>query len=97
MESMNKDGIKYSDMNTEGLIARMAELEALKRDQNATLRTIDPISKNNKDMNRPLLIWSCLQEKFGNDYFVEVIEDEYGISPGSNDNFSLQLENHFNS
>jgi len=34
-------------------------------------------------------------ENFGQDYFVEVIEEEYGIAPGSNDYIARQIDEHF--
>ena len=60
MENMNKDGIKFSEMDTEKLIERIAEIEELKRHRNAELRTLDPATKNKKDMNRPQMIWNML-------------------------------------
>ena len=36
-----------------------------------------------------------LQEYFGTDFFLEVIEEEYGISPGENDAISIQIHDHF--
>jgi len=36
-------------------------------------------------MNRPQQIWNMLQKNFGSDYFLEVIEEEYGIAPGANE------------
>ena len=35
MESMNKDGLKFNEMDTKTLIEKMAEVEEIKRDQNA--------------------------------------------------------------
>ena len=32
MENLNKDGLKFSEMNTETLITKMAEIEMTKRD-----------------------------------------------------------------
>ena len=57
MEAINKEGIKFSDMDTEKLIEKIADIEALKRDQNATLRTLDPSSRGSAFMNRPMMIW----------------------------------------
>ena len=48
-------------------------------------------------MNRPQVIWNLLQEHFGQDYFLEVIEEEYGISPGANKQFEKQIQAHFDS
>lgn len=94
---MNKDGLKFNEMDTKTLIEKMAEVEEIKRDQNAQLRILDPTSKGNPDMNRPLVIWNLLQSHFGQDYFLEVIEEEYGISPGANKQFETQINNHFES
>lgn len=65
MENMNKDGIKFSEMDTEKLIERIYLVEDLKRNQNAQLRQLDPTTKHKKDMNRPQCIWNMLVKHFG--------------------------------
>ena len=46
-------------------------------------------------MNRPQVIWNLLQKNFGSDYFLEVIEEEYGIAPGANEEFAQKIQVHF--
>ena len=95
MENMNKDGIKFSDLDTEKLIERIYTIEELKRNQNTELRQLDPSSKYKKDMNRPQCIWNMLTRHFGQDYFLEVIEEEFGITPGANEIYASKIEHHF--
>ena len=95
MENMNKDGIKFSEMDTEKLIERIYAIEDLKRNQNAQLRQLDPNSKKKKEMNRPQCIWNMLTHHFGSDYFLEVIEEEFGITPGANEIYASKIEHHF--
>ena len=44
---------------------------------------------------RSKVIWDLLCKYFGPDYFLNVIEDEYGIAPGHNDNLTLLIKKHF--
>ena len=32
----------------------------------------------------PRVVWTALHKEYGEDYFLEVIEEEYGISPEAN-------------
>ncbi len=36
-----------------------------------------------------------LQKNFGSDYFLEAIEEEYGIAPGASDKIAHELKVHF--
>lgn len=72
-------------------------IEDLRRENTAKLRKIDPSSNTKANKNRAKQIWDMLIKNFGSDYFVEVIEEEYGISPGSNESFKAQIDFHFNS
>ena len=95
MENMNKDGMKFEELDTTKLIERCASLEDQKRDQLAQLRVLDPTQRGKAEMNRPQVIWNLLKQNFGNDYFLEVIEEEYGIAPGANELFASQISQHF--
>lgn len=44
---------------------------------------------------RPPEIWAKFHEVFGPDYFLECIEEEYGIKPGSNDHLHHKIEHFF--
>ena len=46
-------------------------------------------------MNRPIVIWNMFKEHFGEDYFLEVIEEEYGMTPGANEVLSIKISEHF--
>jgi hypothetical protein len=58
---------------------------------------IDPTSRTKANMNRPQQVWNMLEKHFGSDYFLEVIEEEYGIAPGANEFFAKQIQDHFDS
>ena len=36
-----------------------------------------------------------LTHHFGSDYFLEVIEEEFGITPGANEIYASKIEHHF--
>ena len=95
LESMNKDGIKFADMDTAILIKRMAEIEEVTHDRNLELQRVDPTSRNRLEFNRPKVIWNLLKENFEEDYFLDVIADEYGIMPKANDFLAQKIKDHF--
>lgn len=35
---------------------------------------------------QPRLIWNCIHKYYGDDFFLELIEEEYGISSEANSN-----------
>jgi hypothetical protein len=53
---------------------------------------IEPISGHNMDSDRANLIWKCLVKYFGQDFFLESIEREYGISPEGNRQLLAQIK-----
>ena len=81
MEKMNKDGVKFRDLDAEQLIFRLSQVEEVKCEQNIKLCEIDSAAKHRADIFRPRLIWDLLAKYFGPEYFLEVVEEEYGISP----------------
>ena len=95
LESINKEGMKFADMDSAVLIKRMAEIEEMTRDQNLELQRLDPTSKNRPEFNRPRVIWNLLKENFEQDYFLDVIADEYGIMPKANDFLAQKIKDHF--
>lgn len=95
LDSMNQEGIKFADMDTTILIKRMALIEEMTRNQNLELQRVDPTSRNRPEFNRPKIIWNLLKENFEQDYFLDVIADEYGIMPKANDFLAQKIKDHF--
>ena len=95
MENLNKEGIKLADLNTDKLVGIISRVEKLKREQNMQLRRLDPSVRGSKDLNRPFIIWNILHKHFGQDFFLEVIEEEYGITPHANQILELKMTEHF--
>ena len=56
---------------------------------------IDRFSKAKSEMNRPKIIWDLLTKNFGLDFFNEVIEKEYGVTPKALNEFKTQIVHHF--
>ena len=94
-ERLNKGGLKFAEMDTEKLIENIASIVELKRDQNAKLSKLDKTQMRKQDKQRPLQVWQMLQKNFGSDYFVDAIEEEYGIAPNASDVFAQEVKNHF--
>ena len=46
---------------------------------------MDPTVRHRGEMNRPQVLWDVFHKHFGADYFLEVIADEYGMQPGTNE------------
>ena len=46
-------------------------------------------------MNRPQVIWNLMHDHFGQDYFLDIIAEEYGMLPGSNELLGLRIQEHF--
>ena len=82
-------------MDTEKLIESIASIEELKRDQQAKLSKLDKMQMRKQDKQRPLQVWQMLQKNFGSDYFVDAIEEEYGIAPNASEVFAQEVKNHF--
>ena len=68
MEQLNKDGIKFDEMNTEQLIEKIGMIEDLRRENTAHLRKIDPASNTKANRSRPKQIWDMLMAGFGSDW-----------------------------
>ena len=69
----------------EKLIELLAKIEELRSKHARKILESDPFEGMLKVSKRPPEIWKKFHDCFGPDYFLEVIEEEYGISPGSND------------
>ena len=93
MEAINSEGVKLSDLNTEKLIEKAAIIEEQQKQSEIELRALDPKATvmNKGKSSRPKAIWEFLQKSFGADYFLDVIEEEYGISPGANEEITKMI------
>ena len=94
-EKWQKQGLKFKDMTAENLIDKIGELERHKHEQRKQMRKVDPVSASKLDYNRPKVIWKHMSKKLGDDFFLEAIEEAYGIKPGSNEFLAKQISDHF--
>ena len=95
LEQANKGGVKFSDLDTERLIQLVGQVEGFVRDKYSKLCKIDPTFKSRPETNRPRVIWDLLSSHFGNEFFLEVIESDLGLTPGHNATFETQIIKHF--
>jgi hypothetical protein len=69
----------------EKLIELLARTEEVRSKQSRRILLADPYAGTTQVSKRPPEIWAKFHECFGPDYFLECIEEEYGISKGQND------------
>lgn len=67
------------------LIELLARIEEVRSKAHRKIMVTDPYTGHLQVGNRPLEIWRKFHECFGPDYFLEIIEEEYGIAPGQNE------------
>ena len=93
MEAINAEGVRLADLSTEKLIEKAAIIEEQQKQSEIKLRAMDPKATgiNKGKTSRPKAIWEILQRNFGADYFLDVIEEEYGISPGANEEITKMI------
>ena len=56
---------------------------------------VEPTVQNDKDLNRARVIWDLFKEHFGEEFFLECIEEDFGIAPGSDELLAKQITKHF--
>ena len=88
--------MKLSDFTTERLVEYIAELEKKKVTYLREITQIEPAGQNERDLNRPKVIWELFKEHFGEEFFLDCIEEDFGISPGSDELLARQIVKHFN-
>ena len=95
MESVNKGGVKFEDLDSERLIELLSQVEENVRERNFKQCRVDAGARTKDEMFRQKVLWDLLAKYFGPDYFLEVIEEEYGVAPGQNDQLDKQIKKHF--
>lgn len=90
LDKMNE--IKSTDLNYDFFVSRLYEMIKLEVSQTRTLKVLEPNAGQKMDVNRPLMVWKSLTKYFGQDYFLEAIEKEYGISPEGNRILMAQMK-----
>lgn len=73
MDKINSDGFKFSELNSENLLSRVAELEQIHQTQVERVKAIDIVSADAIDKNRPAILWAILHKYLGDNYFLDVI------------------------
>lgn len=95
LNSVQSEHLKPKDLTMEKLIELLSKIEEVRNKQQRKTLASDPYTGSLQVSNRPPEIWAKFHEEFGPDYFLECIEEEYGISPGSNDQLHHKIENFF--
>jgi len=76
--------VKHTELTYDYFVSSLAQQVKMEVAQTRTLKVLEPIAGHNMDTDRANLIWKCLIKHFGQDFFLESIEREYGISPEGN-------------
>lgn len=90
LEKINK--VKLQDLNYDFYAKSMAELVKIEVTQTRNLKILEPVAGFNMDSKRALTIWKCLLKHFGQDFFLEAVENEFGITPEGNKHLLAQIK-----
>lgn len=95
MNQVKSENLKPKDMTMEALIELLARVEEVRgKNERRTLKS-DPYTGGMQVKKRPPAIWRKFHECFGEDYFIECIEEEYGIAKGQTEKMRAILEDKF--
>ena len=87
--------MKLSDFTTERLVAYLAEIEKNRVEHLRAITQIEPTT-HSEELNRAKVVWELFKEHFGDEFFLDCIEEDFGISPGSDELLAKQITKHFN-
>lgn len=79
----------------EKLIELLARIEENRSKAQRRVIASDPYTGHSQFGNRPNEIWQKFHECFGPDYFLEIIEEEYGIAPGQIELMQQKMQDFF--
>ena len=78
LESSNKDGFKMSELNVKEMVKKLHETDQIEiedaKNKGVKAYKFQAIKK----------LWGYLGDNFGDEYFLDLIEEQFGISDESN-------------
>lgn len=95
LNQIQSENIKPRDLTMEKLIELLARMEEVKTKQSRRILREDPYVGVTQVSKRPPEIWAVFHEHFGPDYFLECIEEEYGIERGENRRVQAKIDRFF--
>lgn len=95
MNQIQSENIKPKDLTMEKLIELLARIEENRSKAQRRVIASDPYTGHSQFGNRPYEIWQKFHECFGPDYFLEIIEEEYGIAPGQSELMQQKVQDFF--
>ena len=75
--------LKRDDLTPEKLIQLLAVQEKHKEKHLQETIKLNSDAVEAKELNRPRVVWDLLRKHFRDEYFLEPIEEDFGITPGS--------------
>ena len=87
-ESIHKEGIKYHDLRVDHLVPRLYEVDQVEiaemQDKNVKAAGYEGAKR----------LWKLLGKYYGEDYFMEIVEDQFGISNEDNEKIERMIRGH---
>ena len=87
-ESIHKEGIKFLDMKVDQLVPRLWEVDMIEinemQDKNVKAAGYEGSKR----------LWKLLGKYYGEDYFMDIIEDQFGISDEDNEKIERMIRNY---
>ena len=84
-ESIHKEGIKFLDMRVDQLVPRLWEVDMIEinemQDKNIKAAGYEGSKR----------FWKLLGKYYGEDYFMDIIEDQFGISDEDNEKIERMI------
>ena len=88
LENMHKEGIKFHDLRVDHLVPRLWEVDQIEinemKDKNVKAAGYEGAKR----------LWKLLGKYYGDDYFMEIVEDQFGISNEDNEKIERMINRH---
>lgn len=95
MNQINNENIKPNELTVEKLFELLSRIESVRNQNARKILEANPYTGQIEVGKRPPEIWKTFHKFFGPDYFHEVIEEEYGISPKTDSQMANQISKFF--
>ena len=84
-EKIHKEGIKYRDMKVENLVQTLWEVDQIEIDEMVQRDVRGAYYEGTKRL------WNLIGKYYGQEYFMDIIEDQYGISAEKSNSIDRQI------
>ena len=87
-ENLNKEGVKYGDLKVEKLVNLLWEMDQIEIEEMAERHVKGARYEGAKRL------WLLLEQRYGEDYFLDIIEDRFGMANEQSDQIDRQIRTH---